>query len=106
MPLFLALLATLQALCDPGQQKQGILAAEAAPWFSRHAKDCTLCADGSACREGWERRMSMRRAFQSWRAGHAAAGLRERVFRMEQRSATSPSNNDDRSHLASPIPPE
>jgi hypothetical protein len=74
MPLFLALLAALQAPCDPGKRKQGELAAEVEPWLSRHAKDCTLCADGSACREGYERRAGVKRAYEAWRQGHAAAG--------------------------------
>jgi hypothetical protein len=73
VPAILVLLAG-QAACEPSKRKQGELAAEAEPWFSRHAKDCTLCADGSACREGFERRLAIRKAFESWRAGHAAAG--------------------------------
>ena len=74
MPILLALLAALQAPCDPAKRKQGELAAESAPWFSRHCAECTLCADGSSCRDGYERRASARRAFEAWRAGHAAAG--------------------------------
>lgn len=74
MPLFLALLATLQVPCDPGKRKQGEIAAEVEPWISRHAKDCTLCADGSACREGYERRAAAKRAYEAWRQGHAASG--------------------------------
>jgi hypothetical protein len=73
VPALLVVLAA-QAVCDPGKRRQGELAAESEPWFSRHAKDCTLCADGSACREGFERRLAIRRAFDAWRAGHAAAG--------------------------------
>ncbi len=73
VPVLLVLLAA-QAVCDPGKRRQGELAAESEPWFARHAKDCTLCADGSACREGFERRLGIRKAFDTWRAGHAAAG--------------------------------
>ena len=74
MALALALLASLQAPCDAGKRRQGEIAAEAEPWLARHSKECTLCAEGSSCREGYERRASARRAFESWRAGHAAAG--------------------------------
>ncbi|HEX7898231.1 MAG TPA: hypothetical protein VF950_10760 [Planctomycetota bacterium] len=74
MALALALLAALQAPCDPGKRKQGEIAAETEPWFKGHAVECTLCADGSACRDGYERRASARRSFDAWRAGHAAAG--------------------------------
>jgi hypothetical protein len=73
VPALLAVLAA-QSVCSPGKLRQGELAAESEPWLSRHAKDCTLCADGSACREGFERRLAVRKAFDAWRAGHAAAG--------------------------------
>lgn len=73
VPALLAVLAA-QAVCDPGKRRQGELAVEAEPWFARHAKDCTLCADGSACRDGFDRRLAIRKAFDVWRAGHAAAG--------------------------------
>lgn len=72
--MILVLLALLQAPCDPGKRKQGELAADIEPWFNRHAKECTLCADGSACREGYDRRAGLKRAFDAWRAGHAANG--------------------------------
>ena len=74
MALVLALLAALQAPCDPGKRKQGEIAAETEPWFKGHSAECTLCADGSSCRDGYERRARARRAFESWRAGHAASG--------------------------------
>lgn len=74
MGLVLAFLAALQAPCDPGQRKQGELAADIEPWLARHSKECTLCADGSACRDGYDRRASTRRAFEAWRATHAASG--------------------------------
>jgi hypothetical protein len=74
MGLVLVLLAVLQTPCDPGKRKQGELAAEVEPWLARHSKECTLCADGSACRDGYDHRASMRRAFDAWRAGHAASG--------------------------------
>jgi len=74
MTFVLAALLALQAPCDAGKRKQGEIAAEFEPWYKGHAKDCTLCADGSSCREGYERRALGRRAFETWREGHAASG--------------------------------
>lgn len=74
MTWVVAALLSLQQPCDMGKRKQGEIAAELEPWFKGHAKDCTLCADGSTCREGYERRASGRKAYEHWREGHAAAG--------------------------------
>jgi len=70
MVLALALLLG-DGSCDLARKKQVELLTEVEPWLARHRTECTLCADGSSCREGFQRRNGARLAFESWRHGHA-----------------------------------
>lgn len=66
-------LALLLADCDVARKKQVDLLSEVEPWLARHRTECTLCADGSSCREGFQRRNVARLAFEAWRFNHAVA---------------------------------
>jgi hypothetical protein len=69
---FLVLLAApAWGQCEASRQKQADFKKDADAWWTRHRRDCTLCADGSACREGFERRDGGKKPFEAWRAGHA-----------------------------------
>jgi hypothetical protein len=68
--LFLLMAAPAWAQCESSRQKQADLKKESDAWWSRHHRECTLCADGSACREGFEHRDAPRRQFDVWRAAH------------------------------------
>ncbi len=58
------------AQCEASRQKQADLKKQSDGWWARHHRECTLCADGSACREGFEHRDAPKRLFEAWRAGH------------------------------------
>jgi hypothetical protein len=68
-------LATLLAIapCEIAARRQSDLQNEAVSWSRKHNSDCTLCASGTWCREGFERHDGARRAFDSWMRTHSAA---------------------------------
>jgi hypothetical protein len=69
----LVLSAPAWAQCEASRQKESEVRKQAEAWWARHHRECTLCADGSSCREGFERRDGGKRLFEAWRAGHAQA---------------------------------
>lgn len=71
--MVLALALLLVDSCDVARKKQVELLADVEPWLARHRTECTLCADGSSCREGFQQRNAAKRAFEVWREIHSTA---------------------------------
>ncbi len=73
MTLALLLLLPASPQCEPSRTREAEVRREANAWAVRHARDCTLCAGGSLCREGFEREQSVKRQLEEWRKAHAPA---------------------------------
>lgn len=64
------LAAPARAQCEAVRKKAADIKQETDAWAVKHNESCTLCAAGSSCREGFERREASRRQLEDWKKLH------------------------------------
>lgn len=60
-----------KAPCETARKKSGDLNRVHAAWLTPHSDGCPLCARGSTCREGFERKSAVRKQYKDWNDVHA-----------------------------------